>query len=176
MKLKAEIGDETREIEMTERDGRLQATVDGRSYDIEASEPEPGVYLLKHEGKIFEASVSKPAAAGDPYKVRLKGNETEIRIADPKRLRGSGAAHDHGDGLADIKTAMPGKVVRVIAEAGAEVKKGDGVLVVEAMKMQNELKSPKDGTVRDVRAKEGQTVAAGEALATIEGSLHCLRL
>jgi biotin carboxyl carrier protein len=55
-----------------------------------------------------------------------------------------------------------------LVAAGAEVKKGDGILVVEAMKMQNELKSPKDGTVREVRAAEGQTVAAGEALAVIE--------
>ncbi len=63
---------------------------------------------------------------------------------------------------------MPGKVVRVLVEAGAEVSKGDGILVVEAMKMQNELKSPKDGTVREIRAADGQTVATGEVLATIE--------
>jgi biotin carboxyl carrier protein len=168
MKLKAEIGDETREIEINERDGRLEATVDGRQYEIESSQPEPGVYLFKHEGRIYEASVSKPSASGEPHKVRLRGRETEVRIIDPKRLRGAGSAQDHGDGLAEIKTAMPGKLVRVIAEAGAEVKKGDGIVVVEAMKMQNELKSPKDGTVREIKAKEGQTVAAGEVLATVE--------
>ena len=168
MKLKAEIGSETREIEITETDGKLRAVIDGRDYDIEASEPEAGIYLFKHEGKVYEASVSVPDSPGGTHSVRLRGRETEVRIIDPKRLRGSGAAHDHGDGLAEIKTAMPGKVVRVLVEPGTKVSKGDGIIVVEAMKMQNELKSPKDGTVREIRAADGQTVAAGEVLATIE--------
>jgi biotin carboxyl carrier protein len=63
---------------------------------------------------------------------------------------------------------MPGKVVRVLVEVGTEVKKGDGVLVVEAMKMQNEMKSPKDGVVKEFRAAEGQIANAGEILAVIE--------
>ncbi len=168
MKLKAEIGGEARDIEITETDGGLHAVVDGRAYEIEASEPEAGIYLFKYEGRVYEASVSAPPSPGGAHSVRLRGRETAVRIIDPKRLRGSGAAHDHGDGLAEIKTAMPGKVVRVLVEAGAEVSKGDGILVVEAMKMQNELKSPKDGTVREIRAADGQTVATGEVLATIE--------
>jgi biotin carboxyl carrier protein len=168
MKLKAEIGDETHNIELHEAGGLVTTTVDGRAYELEASRPEPGVYLFKHKGRVYEASVAPPAAAGDPFSVKVRGYRFDVRIIDPKRLRGSGAAHDHGDGMAEIKTAMPGKVVRILVEAGAEVKKGDGILVVEAMKMQNELRSPKDGTVREVRAAEGQTVAAGEALAVIE--------
>jgi len=63
---------------------------------------------------------------------------------------------------------MPGKVVRILLEAGSEVKKGDGVLVVEAMKMQNEMKSPKDGIVRELRSTEGSTVNAGDVLVVIE--------
>ena len=63
---------------------------------------------------------------------------------------------------------MPGKVVRIIAEAGAAVQKGDGIIVVEAMKMQNEMKSPKDGVVKEIRVSEGSTVNAGEVLVVIE--------
>lgn len=63
---------------------------------------------------------------------------------------------------------MPGKVVRVLLEEGAEVRQGQGVLVVEAMKMQNELQSPKQGRLVSVLAKPGATVAAGEPLAVIE--------
>ena len=63
---------------------------------------------------------------------------------------------------------MPGKVVRILVEAGATVEQGDGILVVEAMKMQNELRSPKSGVVKELRAKEGATVGAGDILATIE--------
>ena len=63
---------------------------------------------------------------------------------------------------------MPGKVVRVLAEVGAEIKQGEGVIIVEAMKMQNEMKSPKDGTVKEIRYDEGATVNAGDVLAVIE--------
>ena len=63
---------------------------------------------------------------------------------------------------------MPGKLVRVLAAEGAAIKQGEGVLIVEAMKMQNEMKSPKDGIVKEIRVSEGTTVNAGDVLAVIE--------
>ena len=63
---------------------------------------------------------------------------------------------------------MPGKVVRVLVETGATVQTGDGIIVVEAMKMQNEMKSPKDGTIKEIRFAEGATVNAGDVLVVIE--------
>ena len=63
---------------------------------------------------------------------------------------------------------MPGKLVRILVEVGAEIKQGEGVLVVEAMKMQNEMKAPKDGIVKEIRFAEGATVNAGDILAIIE--------
>ena len=161
MKLQAELGDQKHELEIKREGGKLFANVDGRQYELEVSEPEPGIFLFKHEGKIIEASVA------DGH-VRIGGNEFDVRLIDPKRLRGGGDDHDHADGIAEIKTAMPGKVVRVLVEAGTEVEKGDGVIVVEAMKMQNELKAPKTGVVKELRAREGATVGAGDILATIE--------
>ena len=161
MKFHAELNDQKHEVEIKRDGGKLFADVDGRSYELEVSEPERGIYLFKHEGKIFEASVS------DGH-VRIGGSEFDVRLVDPKRLRGGGSDHEHADGIAEIKTAMPGKVVRVLVEAGADVEKGDGVVVVEAMKMQNELKSPKAGIVKEIRTQEGATVGAGDILATIE--------
>lgn len=167
MKLQAEIGDAKHEIDLKRSDEKLTAVVDGRSYEPECSEPEPGMFLFKHDGRIYEASVR--ASPGDSQThVRIGSDEFDIRLIDPKRLRGSAADDGHAHGLAEIKTAMPGKVVRVLVAAGAEVSKGDGVLVVEAMKMQNELKSPKNGVVREIRVAEGATVSAGDTLATIE--------
>lgn len=166
MKLTGRIDDEEYEIEVREVDGRVVADIDGREYDLEVSQPEPGVFLLKTGGRVFEAAVS-PGENGDAN-VHVRGSEFAVSIMDPKRLRGSGGtAHSH-DGRAEIRTAMPGKVVRVLAEVGTEIKKGDGVLVVEAMKMQNEMKSPKDGIVKEIRTAEGTTVNAGEILAVIE--------
>ena len=76
---------------------------------------------------------------------------------------------DHAvGGKAEIKTAMPGKVVRILVAASDEVKKGDGLIVVEAMKMQNEMRSPKDGKVAGIRVAEGETVGAGDVLLVVE--------
>ena len=168
MKLNAELNNEKHAVEIKRAGDEVFAEIDGRRYELEISEPEPNVYLLKREGKVYEVRVARGANPGDPYNVRLGSNEVDIRIEDPKRLRGSGSDHQHGEGLAEIKTAMPGKVVRIIAEAGASVQKGDGVIVVEAMKMQNEMKSPKDGVVKEIRVAEGSTVNAGEVLVIIE--------
>jgi len=166
MKLTGRIDDNEHQIEVREKDGHVIAEIDGRTYEVEVSQPEPGVYLLKNEGRIYEAGVSK-SENGDTN-VRIRDAEFNVSVSDPKRLRGlAGSNHSH-DGRAEIKTAMPGKVVRILVEAEAEVKKGDGILVVEAMKMQNEMKSPKDGTVREIRVTEGFTVNAGEILAVID--------
>jgi biotin carboxyl carrier protein len=168
MKLIAELNNEKHEIEIKREGDQVFAEIDGRSYELEASEPEPHVYLLKNAGKIYEIYVSPKKNAGEPFQVKAGNSEFEINLIDPKRLRGASAGAEHGDGLAEIKTAMPGKVVRVLTEPGAEIKTGEGVVVVEAMKMQNEMKSPKDGVVREIRFAEGATVNAGDILAVIE--------
>jgi len=167
MKLHAEVDDQKHDVEI-KRDGRnLTASVDGREYELEVSEPESGVFLFKHENAIYEAVVS-PVVPGQSTHVRIGTDEFEVKLIDPKRLRGTGNETEHGDGLAEIQTAMPGKIVRILVEVGAEVAKGDGILVVEAMKMQNELKSPKTGRVKNIRVVEGETVSAGDILATVE--------
>jgi biotin carboxyl carrier protein len=168
MKLQAELADKLHQIELIRNDETVSALIDGLSYTVEVSEPEPNVCLIKKDGKIFEAYIAPTDRPDQPKKVTINGTEVEVRIFDPKRLRGFAGAGEHADGLAEIKTAMPGKVVRILLEAGAAVQKGEGVLVVEAMKMQNELKSSKDGTVKEIRVTEGDTVSAGDILALIE--------
>lgn len=168
MKFHAEIGDDKHEVEIKHGEGKIFADVDGRTYELDASEPEPGVFLFKHDNRVYEAVVTDPVVSGDPLNVRIGEREYEIRLTDPKRLRSTGGDTDSADGPAQIKTAMPGKVVRILVAPGAVLEKGDGVLIVEAMKMQNELKAPKAGTVKEIRVQEGATVAAGDILATIE--------
>jgi biotin carboxyl carrier protein len=168
MKLQAQVGEETHEVEIRRNGRQVFARVDGREYELEASEPEPNVYLLKHEGRVHEFFVSPRAKVDDPYLVSSNTGDTEVRLIDPKRLRGSNIAGANSDGAAEVKTAMPGKVVRLILSEGAAVEKGDAVMVVEAMKMQNDLKAPKAGVVKEIRVTEGQTVASGDVLAIIE--------
>jgi Acetyl/propionyl-CoA carboxylase, alpha subunit len=168
MKLQAQVGDKTHEVEIR-RDGRqVFARVDDREYELEASEPEANVYLLKHEGRVHEFFVSPRANVDAPYMVSSKSGDTEVTVIDPKKLRGSNIAGANADGAAEVKTAMPGKVVRLILSEGAAVEKGDAVMVVEAMKMQNDLKAPKAGVIKEIRVTEGQTVGAGDVLAIIE--------
>ncbi|MCY7347880.1 MAG: biotin/lipoyl-binding protein [Pyrinomonadaceae bacterium] len=169
MKLTAELNHKKYEVEMTRGAGSsLTAAVDGRVYQLEASEPEPNVYLLKHENKIYQIFVSPNEKSGEPFAASVGNHNFEIKIFDPKSLRDVGDAGEHADGASEIKTAMPGKLVRILVEKGAEIKKGDGVLIVEAMKMQNEMKAPKDGIVAEIRFSEGATVNAGDVLAIIE--------
>ncbi len=168
MKLQAEAGDEKYEIEIKQADGKVFASVDGREYELEVSEPEPNVYLIKNAGKISEVFVSPVRKTGEPFKVRMGRHSLEIKLFDPRRLRGAGKDNEHGDGAAEIRTAMPGKVVRILAAVNDVIGKGSGVIVVEAMKMQNELKSPKAGIVKEIRVIEGATVASGDILAVIE--------
>ena len=167
MKLFAEHDGEKHEIEIKTEDLEVFAEIDGRKYTLEAREVEPNTYLFNHDGKIFECYVAPKNAAG-VTRVRQGTRSFDLQLSDPKRLRGAGNVEADADGIASIVTQMPGKVVRVLVEAGAEVKSGDGIIVVEAMKMQNEMKSPKDGTVKEVRFEIGATVNAGDVLAVIE--------
>jgi biotin carboxyl carrier protein len=89
-------------------------------------------------------------------------------VQDPRSLRSRKASGLSAEGAKKLVAPMPGKVVRVVAPEKSEVEAGQGVIVVEAMKMQNELKSPKKGIVQKILAAEGANVNAGEVLAIIE--------
>ena len=168
MKLLSRVGDESHEIEIRRDSDRVFARVDDREYELQVSAPEPNVYLLKHEGKVHEFYVAPRSSPGSAITVSSRKGDVEVTLIDPKRLRGSEAMGAAADGLAEIKSLMPGRVVRIVANVGDEVAKGDPVLVVEAMKMQNDLRSPKDGVVKEIRIEEGATVSAGIVLAVVE--------
>jgi biotin carboxyl carrier protein len=162
MKLIAELNNEKYNLEFKREADKVFAKIDDREYELEASEVEPDVYLLKHNNRIHQIYVAPNGI------VNVGNNQFEVNLFDPKRLRSSASGDVAADGIAQIKTAMPGKVVRILVAEGAEVLQGDGILIVEAMKMQNEMKSPKDGIVKEIKVAEGTTVNAGDVLAIIE--------
>ncbi len=102
-----------------------------------------------------------------PGTIQVNGRIFSVEIFDPRELR-SRASAGASEGRQSIAAPMPGKVVRLLVAAGDAVEAGQGLIVVEAMKMQNEMKSPKAGTVVEVKTKDGATVAAGEILVVIE--------
>ena len=168
MKLNAAIADHQTHVQ-TQRDGsRVVAEVDGRRYDLEVHESGPNGYLFISQGRVFECRVEGRPESGTKIDVIIGTTSYAVTITDPKRLRSAIAASAHGSDAAPIIASMPGKVVRVLVEVGARVKAGDAIIVVEAMKMQNEMKSPKTGTVVALNIQTGATVNGGDVLAIIE--------
>ncbi len=170
MKLTAEIAGETYELNI-ERDGeRVLAEVNGRRYELEARMSEPGVYLLLTGNKVYECHISRDSKRREKFDVLVGTSAYSVILNDPKRLRGAitSSAHSSGVASAQIVAPMPGKVVRVLVEAGARVAAGQGLVIVEAMKMQNEMKSPQDGIVTALPVEAGATVNAGDVLAVVE--------
>jgi len=166
MKLIAELDGTKHDIDIKRDGGKVTASVNGREYSLDVSQPEPGLYVLRDGTAKRTAHISLSDDISSM--VSIDGRAVEVALSDPKRLRGSGSGSDTADGVADIKTAMPGKVVRVLVAEGDTVTKGEGVIVVEAMKMQNEIKSPKDGAVTAIKVAEGDTVEAGALLLSVE--------
>ncbi|MCA1630838.1 MAG: biotin/lipoyl-binding protein [Acidobacteria bacterium] len=146
----------------------MSAEIDGRAYELEARETERGAYLLVLGGRVYECRVEDGRGAGGASKVEVGGRAYEVSLFDPRKLRAAGAGGAQNQGRAVVAASIPGKVVRVLVEEGAMVEAGDGLVVVEAMKMQNELKSPKAGTVTELRARAGATVNAGDVLVVVE--------
>jgi biotin carboxyl carrier protein len=151
VKLKAIIAETDHEVVLELDGAKVKAWIGARGYELEAREIEDGFYLLFVGDRVREVRVDE-----------------RIKIVDPKRLRSGQNSGGHHHGVAQIVAQMPGKVVRVHVEAGAAVEKGAGVLVVEAMKMQNEMKSPRAGVILSVNVKPGDTVNAGDVLAVLE--------
>lgn len=166
MKLQADISGTKHEVEVEHTDDSVRAVVDGREYSLDVSNPEPGLYLLRNGSKNTLAHVSQSADGSSM--VAINGRTIKVALSDPKRLRGSSVGEESVHGRAEIKTAMPGKVVRIMVAEGDAVVTGDGVIVVEAMKMQNEMRSPKDGTITKICVVEGDNVGAGDVLVVIE--------
>jgi biotin carboxyl carrier protein len=139
---------------------RLDGAVE-RSAHVEM--PEPEVYSVLLDGRIYDARVEETPAG---LLVAIDGYRFEMEVRDPRRWSRNDAARG-GEGVQTVMAPMPGKVVRVLVAHGDDVKAGQGLLVVEAMKMQNEIKASRAGRILSLAVKEGSTVAAGEALATI---------
>jgi biotin carboxyl carrier protein len=130
------------------------------AYEITIVEVESGLYSILADGASHEVRVE----AGQ---VTVGNRRFDYAIDDPRQWKRSGGAAG-GEGRAAITAPMPGKIVRILVSPGDEVEAGQGVIVVEAMKMQNEMKSPRAGRVASIPVKENESVAAGAVLAVIE--------
>lgn len=155
----------TRIVEL-ERDGvAWRVLLDGRPVTADVAEIAPHTLSILLDGQSFEICVT-PSPDGK-LKLQAGAREFVVEVIDPRAWSGRHHGGVEAEGRQQIVAPMPGKVVRVLVKAGEHVEAAQGLLVVEAMKMQNEIRSPKSGTVERVLVKEGQAVNAGEVLCVV---------
>jgi biotin carboxyl carrier protein len=168
MKLQATISESQVDVEIRQQGSRLLATVSGLTYELELTRASEREFLMMSDGRVFDCRVDGRIESGATVDVTIGAKRYAVTLMDPKRLRSASRSGAHGEGAARIVAPMPGKVVRVLVEAGQEVEAGHGIVVVEAMKMQNEMKAPKAGRIGLINVAVGATVNGGDLLAVVE--------
>ena len=170
------VGDRVRTVGIVRKGGVLHVELDGRLHVVDARRVSDSVVsmLVQPEGgraptRSVDAAFAAQAAAGD-FDVHLDGKTIPVQIRPAgsfgrQKKEGAGPA---GSGPQRVLAPMPGKVVRVLVKAGDQVTARQGLVVVEAMKMENELRAARDGRVRDVSVAEGQSVDAGAVLLIVD--------
>ncbi|HZV87445.1 MAG TPA: biotin/lipoyl-containing protein [Candidatus Binatus sp.] len=159
-------GKELRVVELERAADRWKISLDGQPVNADAVEIAPNTLSLLLDGQSYEVHIT-PSPDGI-LKLQTGLQEFTAEVADPRAWRGRRHGALEAEGRQQVVAPMPGKVVRILVEAGDKVEAGQGLLVVEAMKMQNEIRSPKGGTVERLHVKEGQPVNAGDVLAWVE--------
>lgn len=164
------LGKQQHEVELVRRDGALTLSWDGEAMPADILEVEPGCYSVILDGRSVDVRLDG-AKHPDPdvraFRASLYDGAYEFALQDPMKAllaaAGGGAA---GGGV--LTSPMPGKIVKVLVKEGERVVEGQTLLVMEAMKMQNELKSPGDGAVAKVHVAEGATVETGAKLLEVQ--------
>jgi biotin carboxyl carrier protein len=151
-------------VEVRGKNGRYTVSLDGRSLEVDLHEAGRDFMSLLIDAQSYDVAL-EPRGTG--YTVLLDDDALHVDLASA--ARGSGAApKSTASGPARLTAPMPGKVVRILVEPGGEVAAGQGLVVMEAMKMENELRSPRGGRVKEILVREGQAVEAGALLALVE--------
>ena len=159
-------GKKLRIVELERDADRWKITLDGQTVDADAVEIAPNALSLLLEGQSYEVRIMQ--SPDGLLKLQTGLQEFSAEVADPRAWRGRKHGALEAEGRQPVVAPMPGKVVRLLVQAGDKVEAGQGLLVVEAMKMQNEIRSPKSGIVERLQVKEGQPVNAGEVLGWVE--------
>jgi biotin carboxyl carrier protein len=149
------------------KQGTVPFTLGAEKGEMDWAEVAPGVYSILIGGRSYAAQVVAPPpvrGAGDASCLVTVGTlDFQISVHDPRRRRGAGSLAA-GDGPQEIHAPMPGKIVRILISRDQEVVAGEGLLVIEAMKMQNELRAPRAGRVEEIYTEEGKGVETGARL------------
>ena len=163
MKISARAGNQEIELTIERVDGQYVVEVDGERHVVDSHKLEGDFYSIVTGGRSYEVSVEPRA---DSYHVRHGAAAQVVTITDPSRRAREGIVGP--DGPEKVISVMPGKVVRILVAEGDELQPGDGLVVVEAMKMENEITTEKGGKVTSIAVSVGETVEGGALLAVVE--------
>lgn len=152
------------QLELNQVEGGWSCRLDGREIEVDAVLARPNVLSLRIGNKAYEVKCERVAS---DIHIWVGSRRFAPEVRDPRSFRSRGRSVDE-HGPRKLTAPMPGKVVRILLAQGSEVEAGAGVLVVEAMKMQNEVKSPKKGTIQKITVVEGAAVNSGDVLAIVE--------
>ena len=159
--------DDQANIEILNREGNnIEVLIDDRKYNLDIVEVETGVYSILLDGKSY--NVELILNDNKNYTVNTLYNSFEIEVIDAETRYLNSRKKDDGDDASFISTPMPGKVVKVLVKEGDEVKGGDTVVIVSAMKMESEYKVVNDKTIKKVLVKEGDTIEGNQPLILLE--------
>ena len=163
----AKLGGESCRVEIEEMNKSLyRVSVDGNDLVVDANKTGLSSYSLIIDNRSFEVDVD---VSEDEYRVLVDGRSYHIHLIDERRIRLGGVQTGiQLQGRQNVAVPMPGKVIAVLVSEGDRVEKGQGLVIVEAMKMENEVRSPISGEVKEVRAKAGETLEAGAVLVVVE--------
>jgi glutaconyl-CoA decarboxylase len=167
MKYVATVGDQSRVVEVTGTDGRYRVSVGDDVWEVDARRTAQGIYSLLVDGVSHVADVTEGGGAcvvevgGEWYEITVEEQTRHIIRTRGGRTRGGAAG---GARSRTLTAPLPGKISRVVVKPGDAVRAGDTLLVIEAMKMENEFKAAGPGTVAEVRVAAGQAVNAGDVL------------
>ena len=164
MSWEVSLGDQAFDIAVEPQGGNnFSVTVDGEAVAVDACFPEAGSVHLLIDGEAYELDVQRTESGQD---VTLYGTRYSTTVLDERSraLLALGFGGGAASGNETISTSMPGKVVAILVEEGQEISAGDGIVVVEAMKMENELRCAADGRVESIVVSVGDTVEGGAAL------------
>lgn len=158
-------GKQRRVVELERHGPAWRVVLDGQSVDADLIEIDAHTVSVLIDGRSYAIQITQ--LTNGPLKLQTALREFTAEVADPRAWRSRRHSLLQAEGRQQVVAPMPGKVVRVLVHAGEQVQAGQGLLVVEAMKMQNEIRSPKTGTVERLIAKEGQPVNAGDILCVV---------
>jgi len=158
----ASVSGRTVRVEVRGGSGRYTLRLDGRPLEVSVGEAVRGYRSLLIGTASHELGLERE---GDGYRVSFPGASVVVALADAASGSATLAPREHGPSR--VTAPMPGRIVRLLSSAGADVVAGQGLLVIEAMKMENELRAPRGGRLQELLVREGQAVEAGALLAVV---------